>query len=61
MRRTIFITEIWFSSVDAFEPLLSPLNYGWTLEDKRYIINWYNGESAPKSLDIVKRKWRYGT
>ena len=39
MRRTIFITKIWFSSVDAFEPLLSPLNYGWTLEDGKYIIN----------------------
>ena len=28
MRRTIFITKRWFSSVGAFEPLVSPLNYG---------------------------------
>ena len=56
MRQTIFITKRWFSSVNAFEPSLSPLNHGWTLEDGKYIINWYNGESALKSLDIVLKE-----
>ena len=33
MKRTQFVVKRWFSSVEPFQPLLSPLHRGWTLEN----------------------------
>ena len=56
MKHTSFETKRWFSSAEPFQPLLSPLHHGWKLENGKYILNWFNGESALKSLDIILKE-----
>ena len=54
--RTSLIASRWRSSIIPFQPTLSPLDYGWTLQDGKYTIDWFHGEQAPTSLDIVMQE-----
>ena len=54
--RTSLIARRWRSSIIPFQPALSPLDYGWTLQDGKYTIDWFHGEQAPTSLDIVMQE-----
>ena len=50
------IARRWRSSIIPFQPALSPLDCGWTLQDGKYTIDWFHGEQAPTSLDIVMQE-----
>ena len=53
VKRTSFVASRWLSSIEPLEPPMSPLDYGWKLVDGQYRINWFDGEAAPNSLDII--------
>ena len=40
MRRTKFVANIWMSSIEASPPIDSPLNFGWKLVDRNYLLLW---------------------
>ena len=52
-RRTYYTAQLWMSSILPFPTELDPTDYGWQLEDNCYRIQWYNGESSPRTLEIV--------
>ena len=41
------------TSGDALQPVWCPSDFGWKLDDGKYTIKWYDGEVAPRCLDIV--------
>ena len=41
------------TSVDVLQPAWCPSYFGWKLDDGKYTIKWYDGEVAPRCLDIV--------
>ena len=47
------ITRRWNSTLLPHPPHEVPENSGWKLEDGCYKINWFYGEAAPRSLDVV--------
>ena len=54
--RPSLIARRWHSSIIPFQPVLPPLDYGWTLQDGKYKIDWFHGEQAPTSLYIVMQE-----
>lgn len=36
-----------------FQPTLLPIHFGWILENDSYKIKWFEGDVAPRILDIV--------
>jgi hypothetical protein len=53
LKRVVYIANTWMSSVKPHPPLLTPLDYGWSLKEGQFEIVWYSGECCPKSLDVV--------
>ena len=53
IKRTKFVARKWMTSVDALQPVWCPSDFGWKLDDGKYTIKWYDGEVAPRCLDIV--------
>lgn len=53
IKRTALVASKWFSSTDPFEPAMSPPNHGWIFQDGKYKIKWFDGDAAPRSLDII--------
>ena len=52
-KRTKVVTRKWMTSVVALQTVWCPSDFGWKSEDGKYKIKWYNGEVAPRCLDIV--------
>ena len=53
IKRTKFVAKKWMTSVDALQPVWWPSDFEWKLDDGKYTIKWYDGEVAPRCLDIV--------
>ena len=53
IKRTKFAARKWMTSVDVLQPGWCPSYFGWKLDDGKYTIKWYDGEVAPRCLDIV--------
>ena len=51
--RTALVASKWCSSTEPFEPAMSPPDHGWIFQDGKYKIKWFEGEAAPRSLDII--------
>ena len=56
LKRTNYISNQWLASIVSDPPHMSPLDYGWKLEEEGYKIQWYEGNASPSSLDIVCRE-----
>ena len=54
IRRCIFITNIWQNATRAEPTTYVPTDFGWHLEDGKYNIQWFDGDVAPKIVDVVK-------
>ena len=48
-----YIASIWLNATDSSPPDLSPEDLGWLLEDGYYQLKWFDGEAAPKAIDIM--------
>ena len=53
IKRTQFITRQWLSSTSSFSLVMSPVNYGWKIADTGYQLKWFEGETSPRTLDVV--------
>ena len=53
VKRTKFVARKWMTSLDVLQPAWCPSYFGWKLDDGKYTIKWYDGEVAPRCLDIV--------
>ena len=54
IKRTAFVASRWYSSTMPIEPAASPADHGWVFgDDGKYRIKWFDGETAPRSLDII--------
>ena len=53
IKRTNLVATRWCAATEPFEPVMSPYDYGLDCEDKEYRIKWFEGEAAPRSLDIM--------
>ena len=53
IKRTKFVARKLMTSVDALQPVWYPFDVGWKLDDGKYAVKWYDGEVAPRFLDIV--------
>lgn len=54
MKRTSYVTSLWQSCVLADAPLDDPLSFGWLMHGERYQLKWFEGDVAPKIVDVVK-------
>ena len=51
--RTHYICRLWRSSIFSSPPAApTPETSGWNLEDNQYKIKWFDGDLAPKVIDI---------
>ena len=53
IKRTKFVAKKWMTSVDALQIVWCPSDFGSKLDVRKYTIKWYDGEVAPRCLDIV--------
>ena len=53
INQTAFVASKWCSSTEPLEPAKSPSDSGWVSENGRYKIKRFEGEAAPRSLDII--------
>ena len=53
IKRTNFIAAKWKSLSKSSMSSLNPVNCGWTIEEGKYVINWYSGPEAPSLLDVT--------
>ena len=51
--RSHYVATFW-KHVRKSDPYIlgSPESYGWQLEDRRYLIKWYEGPELPERLDV---------
>ena len=55
--RTRYICRIWRSSIFSSPPTApTTKTSGWNLEDNQYKIKWFDGDLAPKAIDISTSK-----
>ena len=51
--RTRYICRLWRSSTFPSPPTVpTPETSGWNLKDNQYKIKWFDGDLAPKAIDI---------
>ena len=53
IKRTKCFARTWMISADALQPVWCPSDFVWKLDDGKYAIDYYDGEVAPRCLDIV--------
>ena len=53
IKRIAFVASRWCTSTMPIEPAVYPEDHGWVLQDGKYKIKWFDGEAAPRSLDIL--------
>ena len=53
LKRTNFVANQWISSTRPHPPEMIPLDYGWKDRNGLYGMHWFEGDTSPKSLDIV--------
>ena len=53
LKRTNFVANQWISSTRPHSPEMIPLDYGWKDRNGLYGMHWFEGDTSPKSLDIV--------
>ena len=54
--RTSEIRQIagkWLSSWTSYPPISNPLNCGWVLDNGHWKIKWFEGDIAPKSVELI--------
>ena len=56
--RTSYVAKLWMSAVSPHPPCASPTEFGWKLEDNRFRVVWFNGKSAPQSLDVMREEFQ---
>eukprot|EP00794_Sanderia_malayensis_P002174 gene2174-2470_t len=54
--RTYYVAKQWISSTEATPPDVQPTDFGWKLDNGCYRLVWFDGETAPTSLEIVYDK-----
>ena len=54
IKRTHFIAARWLTSTERDLPDLSETNFGWLLEENTYHVQWFQGDAAPKSIDLLQ-------
>lgn len=54
IKRTKFISALWSSATLCTPNQLQPAeSSGWNLEDGQYKISWFEGDTAPKIIDVT--------
>ena len=55
IKRCIYVASIWTNSLRTKPTPHLPTSFGWTLdEDGTYCIKWFEGNVAPKIVEVVK-------
>ena len=55
IKRTSYITRVWQKAVEIDPTFdLNPTVFGWLLKDDYYQLDWFEGDAAPKIVDVVK-------
>ena len=55
IKRCIYVANIWKNSLRTKPTPHLPTSFGWTLdEDGTYCIKWFEGDVAPKIVEVVK-------
>ena len=53
---TVLLTHFYHLKLILFCFFLvipSPLSYGWNLVDDKFVLNWFDGDMVPRSLDDI--------
>lgn len=53
LKRTHLIASQWISSTKPHPPMMIPVDYGWKIVNGKYEIQWFEGETCPKALDVI--------
>ena len=57
----MYVASIWSNSLRREPTPHLPTSFGWTLdEDKRYCTNLFEGDVAPKIVEVVKNDFCTG-
>ena len=55
IKRCIYVASIWTNSFRTKPTPHLPTSFGWTLdEDRTYCIKWFEGDVAPKIVEVIK-------
>ena len=55
IKQCIYVGSIWTNSLRTEPTPHLPTSFGWTLdEDETYCIKWFEGDVAPKIVEVVK-------
>ena len=55
IKRCVYVVSIWMNSLRMELTLHLPTSFGWTLdEDETYCIQRFEGDVAPKIIEVVK-------
>ena len=54
IKRTCFVAKIWRNATLALHDFDSPTSSGWDLQDGSYRIDWFDGDVAPRVIDVVR-------
>ena len=54
IKRTAYIAAIWKNASLGIHQFDQPTAFGWVLEDGNYRIHWFDGDVAPRIIDVVQ-------
>ena len=53
LKRSNYIARLWGNCLNANPRDQNVLSFGWRMKDGRYKIQWFDGDAAPKIVDVV--------
>ena len=54
IKRVAYITQIWRNAILGCHNFDSPTSSGWVFKDGSYRIHWFDGDVAPRVIDVVQ-------
>ena len=54
IKRTAYITQIWRNATLGCHFFDLPTSSGWILKEGSYRIHWFDGDVAPRVIDVVQ-------
>ena len=54
LNRTAYIAQIWKNATLGRHYFEEPTTAGWVLKDGHYRINWFDGDLAPRIIDVIE-------
>ena len=55
LKRSSYIARLWRNCFNADPQDQDVLSFGWRMEDGHYNIQWFDGDAAPKIVDVVRQ------